>query len=92
MFLQSRRANMAFLPVAAAAPRAALPAPRAVCARMAPAHSAFLGVPVAVARPARAGAATIRMDVTVVVGDNEPIGRLRARFTFCDPVLLRCQI
>lgn len=72
---------MAFLPVVAAAPLAS--APRAsVCAR--PPTSAFLGAPVAVARTARPGAATIRMDVTVVVGDNEPIGRfpldfLRAR-------------
>jgi hypothetical protein len=67
----------AFVPFLTVTPRAAcLPAtPRVCAARIAPLHSAFLGAPVAVARSAaRPGAATVRMDVTVVVGDSEPIG------------------
>lgn len=69
-----------FVSFAPAAPRAATlqATPRVCAARLAPAASGFVGAPVAVARPARNQAATIRMDVTVVVGDSEPIGTSHA--------------
>lgn len=88
MFALSRRSKMAFVPFAASAPRAFGPnASGAACSRMAPVHSAFHGASVSVPHLARVGAATIRMDVTVVVGDNEPIGRLSRPFSYTRPRL-----
>lgn len=84
--LPGMRAVGAAQPLAAVAPRAARPSRPAVVA-----PSVFLGAPVAraatlqapvpVAAPqTKPGAAGVRMDVTVVVGENEPIESALRRF------------
>jgi small subunit ribosomal protein S21 len=81
-------ANMnAFVPTASfSATRASMPAQSARCPAFASA-SCFLGAPVArrvvmpnIAAPATAGAGSLRMDVTIVVGDSEPIESALRRF------------
>lgn len=67
--------NAFVTPFAAAAPTASRP--RALCAPMRPAApffaSAAFGAPVVTRAAVPAARAPMRMDVTVVVGDNEPV-------------------